>query len=350
MVRIIVTLVCTLFLCGRVQALEIPDWLYAVEQPVQGQSEQQRQLAASQALLVMLTRLTGLVSVPRTPIIKAALDNPARFYDRYVFFEETDAQGNDQQILSMTFHSEVVVDLVRQANLPIWWSQRPTIVVWVVLEIDGRRELLGARSKHPLIGALKARARYRGLELIIPTLDAADQNAVTAQDVWGRFTDTLDAASARYAADIVLTARVQETGTSTENPNLQVDWQFWLAQQPYTGRVSVGDYDNVAIPAIDAVVDELIDRYVVPARAARSVSVAVAGLSGMGPYADLMAYLETFEFIDQVQVTSLRDGVLYLSLRSPAEGRRLVELLTAQNRLVTDSTHIGVGVQLLWQG
>ncbi len=326
--------------------------LYAVEQPVQGQSEQQRQLAASQALLVMLTRLTGLVSVPRTPLIKAALDNPARFYDRYVFFEETDAQGNDQQILSMTFHPEVVVDLIRQANLPIWWSQRPTIVVWAVFEIDGdgRQELLGARSKHPLISALKARARYRGLELIIPTLDAADQNAVTAQDVWGNFTDTLNAASAEYAADIVLTARVQETGTSTASPNLQADWQFWLAQEPYAGRVSVRDYGNVAVAAIDAVVDELIDRYVVPARAVRNVSVAVAGLSGMQPYTDLMSYLETFEFIAQVQVTSLRDGVLYLSLRSSAEGSKLVELLTAQNRLVTDPVHIGAGVQLIWQG
>ena len=61
------------------------EWLYTVQQQVVDQSEEQRQIAAREALLEVLSRVTGLTTIPRNATITSALERPDRFYSEYVF-------------------------------------------------------------------------------------------------------------------------------------------------------------------------------------------------------------------------------------------------------------------------
>ena len=62
------------------------DWLYEVDQYVPDQDTSNRLEAAQRSLLRVLSRTTGLVSIPRTPVIVEALSQPQRYYAKYVYF------------------------------------------------------------------------------------------------------------------------------------------------------------------------------------------------------------------------------------------------------------------------
>ena len=71
------------------QAAVAADWLYTVQEAVLDQSEESRQRAAREALLQVLSRVTGLSTIPRNPQIAAALERSDRFYSEYVFVRPT---------------------------------------------------------------------------------------------------------------------------------------------------------------------------------------------------------------------------------------------------------------------
>ena len=103
-----------------------------------------------------------------------------------------------------------VLGLIRDAGLPVWRANRPTVVAWVVLDDGSERRILGAESTHPAIEALRSRARERGVPLRLPLLDLQDLSAVSFTDVWGGFEEGIVAASARYRADAAIDVRERE--------------------------------------------------------------------------------------------------------------------------------------------
>ena len=69
---------------------QVVDWLYEVEQFVPDQSDRARLAAAQRSLLRVLSRTTGLASVPRSPTVAKALITPEHFYTKYVYFDPRD--------------------------------------------------------------------------------------------------------------------------------------------------------------------------------------------------------------------------------------------------------------------
>ncbi|GIS19341.1 MAG: hypothetical protein CM15mP120_12570 [Pseudomonadota bacterium] len=62
-----------LLTCAIAHGAVTDEWLYTVQQAVADQSEEQREIAARQALLEVLSRVTGLNTIPRNATIAAAL-------------------------------------------------------------------------------------------------------------------------------------------------------------------------------------------------------------------------------------------------------------------------------------
>ncbi|MFX3657599.1 MAG: DUF2066 domain-containing protein [bacterium] len=185
---------------------EVP-WLYDVRVPVADQSPGARIEAGGRALAELLTRITGLASVPRSDPVNRALAAPDLYDSQFGF--ERGADGGLE--LGLQFVPDAVLKLVREARLPVWRANRPRVVAWIVVEdASGERAVLGTASDHPVAQAVRERARQRGLPLQLPLMDLEDQLAVDPAAVWGRLSQTLLPASERYGADIVLVGRLQQ--------------------------------------------------------------------------------------------------------------------------------------------
>ena len=204
-------------------------WLYDVEVPVESQTPNARLEASRVALLQLLTRLTGLVHVPRHPQIARALAAPDLYYSQFRFVAASQNEVEASLRLRIQFEPRSVLRLIRDSALPIWGANRPLVVAWVVVEQGVEREIIAAGSTHPLALELQQRARERGLPLLYPLQDLEDQIKVDPAVVWGRMSQVLLPASERYRADIVLVGRVQVLGDGS----WAASWEFW-----FDGRVA----------------------------------------------------------------------------------------------------------------
>ena len=326
-----------------VNAAEVP-WLYDVTVAVEDQSTSARLDGASHALGQLLTRLTGLTSVPRNEAVSRALAAPDLYYNQFRFERAEDGEGLE---LRLQFVPEAVLDLIRDAQLPIWRANRPTVLTWIVVDDGLIRRILGAGTDHPLVAAIDERARERGLPLQLPLLDLTDQLTVEPAAVWGRLSQILRPASQRYDADHVLVGRLQKV----RDERWSVDWEFWLDGEVHHLQGEARDPASLGRAAADLVADELAARYAVLDRGVRRQNLAVTAVSGAGDYADLLRYLGGLEFVEEVMVSAVSGDRLQVSLITAAEPDQLLELFRLDGRLIRTRTDPVPGgpIELVWQ-
>jgi hypothetical protein len=343
--------ICHVFILGlavwvvpKAGAWTAPGWLYSVELPVENQSAAERARVAQAGLLTVLQRITGLVSVPRSPAVRSALSNPSRYYSEFKFFDR-----DETTVLRITFQKPAVMTLIREDALPIWWTSRPTVLVWVVVEENGRRQILSTKHEHPLRLALAAQAKSRGLELTFPAMDLEDEGLITPGAVWGDVASSVESASARYPADIVMTCRLQAT-LSLAGRALEGDCRYWFDDAPRVSAFSSPRFSEAAEVVFDDLANLLVARYAVLAREMKRWEVRVKGLADVSAYGALMRYVESLDFVDRVSVSHLESEHLTLQFDTRAEADQFLMLLTTGGALLEDAFDTGPGVQLLWQG
>lgn len=335
----------------RADAAAPVPWLYDVAVPVADQSTLARVDAAGQALAELLSRLTGLASVPRNETVQRALAAPDLYYNQYGY--QRDAEG--ALTLEVQFVPRAVLDLIRAAGLPVWGANRPTVVAWIVLDDGTERRILGADSDHPAVVALRERARRRGVPLRLPLLDLEDQLAVAPAAVWGRLTQTLLPASERYAADIVLVGRLQQNAGGPSD--WSGAWEFWVDGQVRQQFVDADQPQRLGSAAADLLADELAARYAVLDRGRDRLRLAVSSVNGPAAYADMLRYFAGLEFVDAVTIDAVAGNRVSVSLLTPARPEQLLELFRLDQRLFPDNLNgpgsaVGSaagGLNLVWR-
>lgn len=328
---------------------QVVDWLYEVDQYVPNQEANRRLEAAQRSLLRVLSRTTGLVSIPRTPIIVDALSQPQRYYAKYVYFNPSSVStqrrdridsvaGMERTDLAVRFSFQIdaIKQLARQAKLPSWWSRRPMTLAWLVLDTAQGREIVDS-DQTGLSSALNREAARRGLTVLIPSMDLQDSLLVSPAVVWGKFTEVLDQASARYQTQYYLVGRfsVQEV----------------LGQRFYTGewvaRSENGEdsrslrgvsFEEVARSGVDMAAQRILDRHLVFGDTVSQHDLVVNGVHSLEVYARLLGYLQSLEFVDGVTLLDVRGDVLSLGLRSVAAWEQLRTLLIDDGRFQALST------------
>ena len=328
--------------------------LYTVRQPVDDQSESNRQQAARQALLEVLSRVTGLGTIPRNQPINSALARPDRFYSEYVFVRSDQANSQDGTAalaLEVRFQEQAILELVRTARLPIWWSGRPLSMAWMVVEQDGQRSLLRDGGQLELGQAMHRQARKRGLPVALPLLDLQDNLQVSSGIVWGNFLPTLIRATDRYGINQLIVGRMRAE-TVDDQTLYSGDWQVAFAQD--LDPVTI-NFSGLTAEQAANVATELATSYFAPAMTVFAGDqfdhiLHVDKVTEIGQYARMMKYFRQFEFVEDVAVASIVDGKMALNVSTAASAKLLLSLLTRDGRLATQATEDYAAVpSLLWR-
>ncbi|HAH80361.1 MAG TPA: hypothetical protein DCL88_03975 [Gammaproteobacteria bacterium] len=328
--------------------------LYTVQQPVDDQSQSNRQQAARQALLEVLSRVTGLGTIPRNQQISNALAQPDRFYSEYVFVRSDNAGSQDGAAalaLEVRFQEQAILELVRAARLPIWWSGRPLSMAWMVVEQNGQRSLLRDGGPLELGQALQRQARKRGLPVALPLLDLQDNLQVSPGIVWGNFLPTLIRATDRYGINqlVVGRMRAQSVGDQTLYSG---DWQVAFAEDLVPVTIN---FSGLSAEQAANVATELATSYFAPAMTVFAGdqfdhTLHVDEVTEIAQYARMMKYFRQFEFVEEVTVASIVDGKMALNVSTAASAKLLLSLLTRDGRLATQASEDYAAVpSLLWR-
>ncbi|MDP7456143.1 MAG: DUF2066 domain-containing protein, partial [Gammaproteobacteria bacterium] len=154
---------------GLSQALPVSG-LYNHEVAVGNESDSERDRAFSEALSAVIVKVTGARHWLEEPVIATALRNAQNYVEGFDYRTEivvadleevSDDQAQpqtepqtqpqtqvtvstvEQNFINVIFASDLVDDLLASANVPVWDSNRPSVLVWMVLQNDqGERALL----------------------------------------------------------------------------------------------------------------------------------------------------------------------------------------------------------------
>lgn len=230
--------------------------LYRYQQPVEDKSRDTRLDASKQALLKVLTKVSGNPDISNNLVIKQKTANIANFISKFEY-DETQQQLH----LNIVFDQTRVDQLIKQAGLALWGNRRPLVVVWLAIEENWQRELITPEN-HPQIEQLIIeRAKERGVPVVVPLLDLQDRTAVNVSDIWGGFSEPVNKASARYNAQKAVTGRMFQ---DSQSGVWQLDWRLTHDDHVETVRHS-GDKQQIIVAMLDELTKRLANEYALKA-------------------------------------------------------------------------------------
>jgi hypothetical protein len=310
------------------------DDLYIAEVLVANESPRQLRNGARAGLIQVLVRVSGSLKVEESSLVRSSLRNPAAYYYQYSY-ESTDQTlllGENEvnaKILRLHFEPSAIARLLRDANLPIWGSNRPSVLLWVVVNEGQSRRILGETDSSEVVAVLVDQARLRGLPVTFPILDIEDASQISTAEVWGAFLERIDGASDRYSPDSVLTARIQ----SGPGERWSGHWSF-RAADAWESLESAGYSADVLIRSmINQLADELAGRFALGASRSR-IRLKIENVEGVSQYAAVSRYLEELTPVVSSSIVALDIDIAEFELETEGQYLQLIEIIKLDERLL----------------
>ena len=314
--------------------------LYLVEREVDSQSAVERDVIAREALIGLLTKVTGLRNIPRSLKITEALNNPSAYYAGFSYKPNDDNSGF---LIKYEFDKYLVLDLISEAKLPYWWSARPGIIIWLALD-HSTQEILSSSDSHGFVRHLRERAMMRGIKAELPIMDVQDQRLISFKGLMSGIAHQIDQASTRYAADIYLVGKIREKELSMDEPFFEGRWEFWFDNEFLSADFKDITAQEAAELGIDFVVDAVVANDAVFALEEQEYQWVVAGIDSVDEYIRLKNIFEDLEFIDSFFLKKLSLGQVTFNISTRASEKKIVELLSKRKVLVENPFYRGPGL------
>lgn len=292
--------------------------LNTVELTVESRGEAQRQQALQQGLKDMLVRLSGKQQVLEQPVLEQALAQLDRWVTRYDY---------DGDQLMVRYDTRGLMDFMAAAGAPVWGFPRPKVLIWLVEQGAGSGDMVA--GEHELRDHLVGEARRRGLSLVVPEWDSQDRNAVTVADVRGRFDNQLLSASDRYPHELVVAAVLYEGSPAT------VSWRVLQGKKTLDqGREKSASAEQAVTTLVDAVTDQLAQRYAVASSASERLTLLeVEQVETLADWHQLQAFLAGLSGMRAVSLVQTTDQGVTFGLDFGASDSQLRSLLELSRQL-----------------
>lgn len=251
----------------------------------------------------------------------------------------------ERRYMNVDFASGLIDRMLIDAGIPIWNSNRPSVMVWMALQNDeGERRLLTGEEAE-IIDTIRQFGEERGVPVIFPVLDFEDRRNLTADLVWTLDETAIRRASARYAADTMLAGRLHFTASG----ELVGLWQFIFQDE-----VTVFDGFSTELQVyleepLNRITNELASYFaILPESAATQfVRLRVDGISDLQDYSSLIAYVSNLGLVQSVTPAMIQGERLELQLGLAGSSRQLYELIALDRDLLPIASSQGTDDSLL---
>ncbi|MCP5407350.1 MAG: DUF2066 domain-containing protein [Chromatiaceae bacterium] len=290
------------------------DGLYDAESPVSGGDASERNSAIRDAFAKVLVKLTGNSGIASRKALAADLENASHYVQQYRY-EAAPAVGNEVQsgrLLQVSFDKNEINRLLQNRGLPIWSANRPSVLLWVGEEQQGKRRLLNPDMDTDVRAALDQVAAERGVPLLLPLMDLEDQGQMQVADIWGNFENNIRAASRRYASDLILTGRLVRVDKSL----WRGEWRLYHADSQSNWNNEAASRNALTVDALQRTADSLANRFA-PIKEERSLSTVrlrVSGIDSLEDYAAVLRLLGGQSSLERVVISSVEPNAVVYDL------------------------------------
>lgn len=302
----------------------------------QNAAQKEQNEAVADAFERVLVRVTGQDDALVTPEIRKELSNGSRYLTSFRFDSSdeffTNILGEQVPTKSMIleFDENAVNSLLLRNQLPVWGSRRPDVLVWIADRSDADRIPSDSESSE-LTEALAVQADRRGLPYLLPIMDLTDTLALGFPELFGLFSQDIEAASARYESEAVLAGRLESSGEE-----YQADWLILFKGERIRVPRATGTLEEVVTAGVDAVSSRLAAQYayVLDPNLLGSMQIQVLDVPDAQTFAAIEAYLGTVNLISQATVSSFIGDDITFNLQVSGDQLQLADVLALDGKLV----------------
>lgn len=324
--------------------------LYSQQIPVTNDGEAERDRAFSEALAAVVVKVSGDPRWLESPAIERAIAQAQNYVDATTYISEliqlpledntasadTDEEQfytAEQRIISVNFAAALIDELLADAGIPVWDGNRPSVLVWMVLQNSaGDREFLTAGSNPEIVKVMQDFAAARGLPIIFPVLDFEDRRTLSENIVWNLDEAAISSASERYGADSILAGRLHFTASG----ELVGLWQFQFQDEAdvfdgFDSELKSYLYDplnriTTQLAGYFAIIPELIG--------GETIRLRVDGIKNLNAYSALLNYVENLSLVSTVTTAEVDGERIELQLSLVGDTRQLYEQIALDRDLL----------------
>jgi len=324
--------------------------LYSHQIPVTNDGEAERNRAFREALAAVVVKVSGDPRWLQNPAIERAIAQAQNYVEATSYISEsiqlplednTVAADSDeeqfytaeQRMISVNFAAALIDELLAAADIPVWDGNRPSVLVWMVLQnSSGDREFLTADSNPEIIKVMQDFAAARGLPIIFPVLDFEDRRTLTENIAWNLDEAAIASASERYGADSILAGRLHFTASG----ELVGLWQF-----QFLGEASVFDGFDSELQSyfydpLNRITTRLAGHFAILPESVggESIRLRIDGIKNLNAYSSLLNYVENLGLVATVTTAEVDGERIELQLSLVGDTRQLYEQIALDRDLL----------------
>tara|TARA_B100000029_G_scaffold342657_2_gene335014 strand:- start:3021 stop:4148 length:1128 start_codon:yes stop_codon:yes gene_type:complete len=323
--------------------------LYDHQVAVNNESDAERNRAFREALEAVILKVTGEYRWLEHPRIEEALGNAQSYVEAISYSSEAvelpqrpnfaastqplASPTMEQRFIEVNFADTLINELLENANIPVWDTNRPSVLVWMVLQNTvGERTMLTSDTNAQIVNYIQSFASERAIPIIFPVLDFEDRQNLSEDIVWALEEEAIIGASERYGADSILTGRLHFTASG----ELVGLWQFIFQGQADVFDGFDEDLDAYLHAPLDRVTNQLASYFaLVPeATTKQVVRLRVEGVSNLSEYSALLSYVSGLGLVDTLSMAALEGESLELELGLVGDSDQLFELIALDRDLI----------------
>lgn len=324
--------------------------LYSQQIPVTNDGEAERNRAFREALAAVVVKVTGDPRWLEDPAIERAIAQAQNYVEATSYFSESiqlpledntadaDADGEqfytqEQRIISVNFAAALIDELLAGADIPVWDSNRPSVLVWMVLQSSsGEREFLTVDSNPEIVQLMQDFAAARGLPIIFPVLDFEDRRTLTENIAWNLDEAAIAGASARYGADSILAGRLHFTASG----ELVGLWQFQFQEGADVFDGFDNELQSYLYAPLNRITTQLAGYFAILPESVdgESIRLRVDGIKNLTAYSSLLNYVENLGLVETVTTAEVDGERIELQLSLVGDTRQLYEQIALDRDLL----------------
>ena len=239
----------------------------------------------------------------------------------------------EQRFINVDFSATLINELLLEAKIPVWDSNRPSVLVWMTLQDEaGERSLLSSESNPEIVSLIRDFADERGLPIIFPVLDFEDRRNVTEDTIWSLDEAVIRQASVRYGADSIMSGRLHFTAGG----DLVGVWQFIFQDQTLMFDGVDQELKSYLNAPLDKITTQLASYFAIVPETSdfEIVQLRIDGVGTLQAYSSLVTYVNGLGLVESVITTALDGERLDLSLSLLGDPSQLAELIALDRDLL----------------
>ena len=321
--------------------------LYQQSVAVENESVAERNRAYQVAFEQMILKVIGDQRWLEHARIRTAAGNAGDYVQAFAYTTQAAAGPiAGQRFIEVQFSAQRINQLLAAENIPVWGSNRPSVLVWMVLqEAGGRRNLLGPETNPEIIEFMRRFSAKRGLPIIFPVLDIEDRRNLSTDAIWAQDELAIKSASNRYDPDSILAGRLLFTATG----ELVGLWQFLFMDEAEVFDGFDSDLESYLEQPLSRITSHLSGYFaLVPGgQSKQSVRLRVDGIRNFSDYSVLLDYVRSIGLVQTADIVSVDGERLELILDLQGSVDQLFNLIALDRDMLPVTSADSAGATLL---